>query len=1286
MSKVQNIDGDIVVSGSLVVKGGFQNSSYARTVTRLSGAENNITNTQVSITDLGEEVGVIQNGRALFHPLAPENVQAVANKDGIAISWVFNGSFLENIIKTFIVEISKNDGVSWIQKLTPNTSTTYLFDRAVDGYPEKADLALWKVRISTENIYNQPSLTYGPSATGVTPDLTSYLTWIPPVPNLTVVAKETGLDCSWVIDQNSYYGTDKNFSLFLDNKSAAPTITYGLHEKSYLHPWDNTTLNYPEKNSNGGTLDNFRLKIKAASLENPTGTTSAEVAPNTTNYLTWIPPKPVVTAISKESTLDCSWTIDTSLYYGTGKTFEILLNGASRKTGIGMKEYKYYWNRDTDGYPEKNANGGTLDSMNVTVKATSTENTTGRTSDAAHPDTTWYLTWFPAKPVLQRGVSGRNVSLKITQGNAVYGTVGYEIQICRKGNGGTPADDAGFYATGDSSSAYTDESSYRTGAIGDFTQTPFGNFDQQLPLYLQSASLPRDTAYYYRVRVNVAVPTTASPTAKNVSVNSDGSFALARGTGVRDLVELSVGTAQIQQLAITNDKVAVGTLQAEKINVVARNKLNSLVNASEGTDGWNLDTGCSIVTVDGYRTLKALTSGGIGGGAQFITSEFEVLPDQLIELSFGLQCPNYSSGSGLYLGLTFGRAYTRYIFNFTTKKWDLSETNTNEYFINDFRSPDRKNFKTYILGSNIDINDVPAPKYSDQSYSIGCLKLAAGDTGTWLRTGFNATTAGTYWYLFLPQAYVVGSSRIVATQIIVKDLSAINASLGRITGDAGTERAYIIVMSDGYSDVIGNADYGKKGTLLLGALTDDSYFRRWYESSKWHIAMKMDSMTITSTSSDVTGNFSVSASGIIMPAFGVYPGSHVGVYGNPFLVYPGTAGNWNDGIRICNSANNYSMIVFGAEWNTGGWQAGQCDIRKLPSGNLEIHVPNAGNTAECTALIIEKGGNAYFNANINIAGGMNIGTSVTTGAIYPPSINFGSSFSTTNSRASCKIMLQNNGDGVNIYGFSVGAAGDLQYHSQYRHDFYINNQYNIGMTQGRIDVPALYSSGLNRSTHSSGFLVGSYVSVGPNDAKTNPIYTIGSACMPSDSSLGNMYGIGYSHSNLWGTAGIVARTGWGMYVCENGNLQAVICSGGIYTSGNLYVAGEGWFGGNVYGPTHPDTYRGALLATLDWVNRRHYIGTAVAIPQPDQNIRSFTAPGRGVAYITLCPFNTGSPAYVELNNVRIATAINPLNTSYESNTVTVIMNKNDQIVYYNGATYVADAQAYFAPHLYDQYN
>jgi len=51
MAKRNEIDGDLVVPGSLVVLGGFQNSSYSRTVTRLSGAEENITTVTGEILD-----------------------------------------------------------------------------------------------------------------------------------------------------------------------------------------------------------------------------------------------------------------------------------------------------------------------------------------------------------------------------------------------------------------------------------------------------------------------------------------------------------------------------------------------------------------------------------------------------------------------------------------------------------------------------------------------------------------------------------------------------------------------------------------------------------------------------------------------------------------------------------------------------------------------------------------------------------------------------------------------------------------------------------------------------------------------------------------------------------------------------------------------------------------------------------------------------------------------------------------------------------------------------------
>ena len=79
-----------------------------------------------------------------------------------------------------------------------------------------------------------------------------------------------------------------------------------------------------------------------------------------------------------------------------------------------------------------------------------------------------------------------------------------------------------------------------------------------------------------------------------------------------------------------------------------------------------------------------------------------------------------------------------------------------------------------------------------------------------------------------------------------------------------------------------------------------------------------------------------------------------------------------------------------------------------------------------------------------------------------------------------------------------------------------------------------------RTSHSNGFLEGSYNNIGGNSAYTNPIYTIGSSYNPTDSSLSNMYGIGYAHPNLWGSG---KTSDWGMYVCNNGTINATIGSG-----------------------------------------------------------------------------------------------------------------------------------------------
>jgi hypothetical protein len=81
---------------------------------------------------------------------------------------------------------------------------------------------------------------------------------------------------------------------------------------------------------------------------------------------------------------------------------------------------------------------------------------------------------------------------------------------------------------------------------------------------------------------------------------------------------------------------------------------------------------------------------------------------------------------------------------------------------------------------------------------------------------------------------------------------------------------------------------------------------------------------------------------------------------------------------------------------------------------------------------------------------------------------------------------------------------------------------------------------IERNTHSTGFLVGSYNSVGANSAKTNPIYTIGNNYKPTDTSIAGMYGIGYAHGNLWGSG---KTPGWGLYVAAAGGYNCTIGDG-----------------------------------------------------------------------------------------------------------------------------------------------
>jgi len=180
-------------------------------------------------------------------------------------------------------------------------------------------------------------------------------------------------------------------------------------------------------------------------------------------------------------------------------------------------------------------------------------------------------------------------------------------------------------------------------------------------------------------------------------------------------------------------------------------------------------------------------------------------------------------------------------------------------------------------------------------------------------------------------------------------------------------------------------------------------------------------------------------------------------------------------------------------------------------------------------------------------------------------------------------------------------------------DNYIRFCTDMGAVRSHIGA---YGSGSNitRTAHSNGYMIGSYNSVGANSTKTNPIYTIGSNYQPSDTSLGDMYGIGYSHGNFTS----ILTGGWGMYVAADGDARIgfngssghikctgyvdagteVYCQNWIRTRGNsghYWESSSNGHGWHIYPKTRADMYfrtgsgSGGIAGTISNTTVRGYV-------------------------------------------------------------------------------------------------
>ena len=280
-------------------------------------------------------------------PTTPVLSSIKATKDSLQI--LFNKSEIPNF-SNLIIEISKDEGITYSQSYVVYDDGVYPFDRELDGYPEKEDLARWRIRAKSVNAYGNQSLNYSST---MPIDITDYGTWVPPVISaVNVKAQELGLIYDWVCTplytNRVFYGNVvydivlKYGTTIRDSQELSQTFFEYTFDRS-KDGYPETDANYNKYNSNqtGATLlSKYKVYVKSRDLVS--GKTSIEKSNNsivTTDYKTWYVEKPEVniTASSRNISLTMKQGNDN---YGINKFYIGVKKASDTKYYHPFEEYK----------------------------------------------------------------------------------------------------------------------------------------------------------------------------------------------------------------------------------------------------------------------------------------------------------------------------------------------------------------------------------------------------------------------------------------------------------------------------------------------------------------------------------------------------------------------------------------------------------------------------------------------------------------------------------------------------------------------------------------------------------------------------------------------------------------------------------------------------------------------------------------------------------------------------------------------------------------------------------
>ena len=463
----------------------------------------------------------------------PSNIDScsgIAEKDGINLFATAGGNTIFDNVKNFIYEISRDSGNTW----EPVNGSYYAFNRSStkDGYPEKSAFVNYKIRSKAVNSYGNESESW---TEGTVSPSGNYGTWILSAPTVKAKAAEGIIEISVNDEKNSSVWGFKSYSLAYTDSGEKCTAT--IQKKD---DW-NYTLSIAGLHLEKTDLAKFTFtaKVKTEASEK-----SASCTVNTDNYGTYVLSAPKINAKASEGIIEISVSDNANTSVWGTKSYTVTYTDSGEKCTATIQK-KDDWNY-TLSIAGLHLEKTDLAKFTFTAKV----KTEASEKSANCPvNTTGYGTYVPAVPSVSVSATGRGISLSYSHGQ-FYEFSRYEVQISK--------DKSTWYSFGADDTERENESAWQ-GTAGAVTSVTGNYIAFVLSLEGEAKSLPKDTVYYFRSRTKGY--------ADGIVSGWVSTTAIARCTLANDIAEKAVKTAQLDDAAVTVDKIKASAVTANKISV-----------------------------------------------------------------------------------------------------------------------------------------------------------------------------------------------------------------------------------------------------------------------------------------------------------------------------------------------------------------------------------------------------------------------------------------------------------------------------------------------------------------------------------------------------------------------------------------------------------------------------------------------------------------------------------------------------------------------------------------------